>query len=249
MERARNRTRRGFTLIELLVVIAIIAILAAILFPVFAQAREKARMSSCTSNMKQLGNAFVMYASDYDGLMMDGNWTAGIADVSGWPADPAVVIDEKNGWPAYIMPYVKNRMIFDCPTSMDRIMSQTINGIDGNYVWNEEACDDAGDMLDNIGQGVPASIIIAMDGGDSAIENKTSLEAMLIDDLDSQKADTEQPNRHQNQACAVFADGHAKTLKKGDMLSGWRKFEAPWGINWNTEAAPNPNNVWHPSLR
>ena len=58
--------RRGFTLIELLVVIAIIAILAAILFPVFAQAREKARQATCTSNMKQIGMATLMYATDYD---------------------------------------------------------------------------------------------------------------------------------------------------------------------------------------
>ena len=60
--------RRAFTLIELLVVIAIIAILAAILFPVFAQAREKARQTSCLSNLKQLSSAMLMYAQDYDGL-------------------------------------------------------------------------------------------------------------------------------------------------------------------------------------
>src|SRR6476659_6898905 len=61
-----GRKHRGFTLIELLVVIAIIAILAAILFPVFAQARERARSAACLSNLKQIGLAFAMYAQDYD---------------------------------------------------------------------------------------------------------------------------------------------------------------------------------------
>ena len=65
-----NRKSNAFTLIELLVVIAIIAILAAILFPVFAQAREKARAASCLSNMKQLGLALNMYQQDYDGTLM-----------------------------------------------------------------------------------------------------------------------------------------------------------------------------------
>src|SRR2546423_4167943 len=64
---AQHVKRNGFTLIELLVVIVIIAILAAILFPVFAQARDKARQATCSSNLKQIGNVLVMYSQDYDG--------------------------------------------------------------------------------------------------------------------------------------------------------------------------------------
>src|SRR5688572_20769118 len=72
-----RRERAGFTLIELLVVIAIIAILAAILFPVFAQAREKARQTSCLSNMKQLGTSFMMYTQDYDERLPNSGLEAG----------------------------------------------------------------------------------------------------------------------------------------------------------------------------
>lgn len=72
------KKRTGFTLIELLVVIAIIAILAAILFPVFAKAREKGRQASCQSNLKQLGMAVVMYVQDYEAYpIMDGNYSDG----------------------------------------------------------------------------------------------------------------------------------------------------------------------------
>jgi len=105
-------TRRGFTLIELLVVIAIIAILAAILFPVFAQAREKARAISCVSNMKQLSLSVLMYSQDYDELFPTGlqqDW---------WD----------NTWYRIVTPYVKNLQVFRCP-------SDPLGTVPSGYSW------------------------------------------------------------------------------------------------------------------
>jgi prepilin-type N-terminal cleavage/methylation domain-containing protein/prepilin-type processing-associated H-X9-DG protein len=93
---------RGFTLIELLVVIAIIAILAAILFPVFAQARAKARQTACLSNMKQIGTAVLMYSGDYDESIV--------------PSENGAVGVNLTSWPTLIQPYVKNRDVFVCPS-------------------------------------------------------------------------------------------------------------------------------------
>jgi len=100
------RSGRGFTLIELLVVIAIIAILAAILFPVFAQAREKARAVTCVSNLRQLGTAIQMYATDYDQKYPYWNWGA-----SGQGGG-----NMKSLWHVAIFPYVKNTGIYACPS-------------------------------------------------------------------------------------------------------------------------------------
>ncbi len=99
-----SRNSAAFTLIELLVVIAIIAILAAILFPVFAQARERARQASCLSNMRQLSLAFLMYAQDYDEAL--------VPTVNYAVAPPARPI-----WSAVLQPYVKNEGIFNCPSA------------------------------------------------------------------------------------------------------------------------------------
>ncbi len=106
----KSQSNGGFTLIELLVVIAIIAILAAILFPVFAQAREKARTASCSSNARQMGLAINMYKQDYDERFPFGGWRP--------PPGP-------NGgtgtwdWQNSTAPYIKNKGVYFCPSSTD----------------------------------------------------------------------------------------------------------------------------------
>ena len=133
----------GFTLIELLVVIAIIAILAAILFPVFAQAREKARQTACLSNVKQVGLGLMMYAQDYDEVLPgnhDGrNATGGLphnvqGDAGGTDGNipsvknPLGFMTPDNGaastvirnWNRDLQPYLKNTQIYICPTAQPR---------------------------------------------------------------------------------------------------------------------------------
>ena len=115
--------RKGFTLIELLVVIAIIAILAAILFPVFARAREKARQTSCASNLRQIGLAVQMYAQDWDETLPP-NFT---------PGDPYTAANGVVSWRSILMPYIKNSQIHSCP---DYRPSLPYNGADFDSAGN-----------------------------------------------------------------------------------------------------------------
>ena len=111
-----RRAKTGFTLIELLVVIAIIAILAAILFPVFSRAREKARQTNCLSNTKQIMLGVQMYSQDYDEMLVSQYYGAG-PDYT---------------YRSAILPYVKNAQIFQCPSKR---MTTTFNG-GFDYGWN-----------------------------------------------------------------------------------------------------------------
>jgi len=113
--RNKGSRKAAFTLIELLVVIAIIAILAAILFPVFARARENARRASCTSNLKQLGLGIMQYVQDYDNFY---------PNTGSGNSDPSVtLVNNASGfglWKVYTYPYVKSVQIYQCPSGINQ---------------------------------------------------------------------------------------------------------------------------------
>jgi len=208
--------RKGFTLIELLVVIAIIAILAAILFPVFARAREKAKQASCLSNVKQLNLGIMMYAQDYDEILT------------------CVVHDDSAGvrwgfWYEVIQPYVKNAQIIVCP-------AQT--GITPGYGYNYPH---AGYRLYYHNEmpisriQYPAELMLFADS------NPTSYRYYLYCPCTSggtvhwavppgiRDATNVVSDRHNEGANVAFADGHGKWMKTSTMLADNAQTARLWG--------------------
>lgn len=232
MQRGRW-TGRGFTLIELLVVIAIIAILAAILFPVFAQAREKARQTSCLSNLKQLGTGLMMYAQDYDECV----------------CPPYNYPNDNMTWDRLVQPYVKNWQIIQCPSDAysTRATAPFVpNGIRRSYT-----------MPSHLGWEWGPNRIFPVSMAELSFP---SITVQLFERDNCQTwpnwqhcsvsdGSNEWAYRHNLMANVVYADGHAKA-HKGDprngryaILPGYRCW--PWRA---TDSAIRFTGNWHDML-
>jgi len=219
-----RRRHEGFTLIELLVVIAIIAILAAILFPVFAQAREKARSSSCLSNQKQIGLAFSMYAQDYDETFPLGYDTINALR-----------------WEDLVKPYIKGGNvggILTCPSASTRAYAYSMNpvlsatsmasaGKPADTVLTADACiaPNQANTIDKLPQSGPTFVYTAK-GFETMWEPKPTFSTgkgdpnatiIAATDLneDSNKGVGMLRYRHNEGVNTSFVDGHTKYTRRG----------------------------------
>ena len=194
--------KRGFTLIELLVVIAIIAILAAILFPVFARARENARKSNCQSNLKQIGLATMQYAQDYDE-------TYHLA----WTLNPTT------RYPRLLQPYMKNLDVFVCPSDPDVWVPET--GLRISYIcnYNLHPSGDANKSVSMAAVNRPSETISLAENADGATANRApdceyqwGCFGGAVSSGYNRWARVGR-TRHSEGANYVFADGHVKWMK------------------------------------
>ncbi len=206
---------RGFTLIELLVVIAIIAILAAILFPVFAQARESARTTTCVSNMKQLGTATMMYVQDYDEKYPDQR------DAKGRLVDgvfPLVVGKKPQGQNFYeeLNPYIKGDRIWLCPSAQ----SNPYPGNKGepaleSYHYNGFFCGTSMATVRNVANTLLFKESYRYHWAQSWLRPFGTNPKETTQNLTDQHC-YYSGNSHRNGCVVLFADGHAKYFREGD---------------------------------
>ncbi len=225
----------GFTLIELLVVIAIIAILASILFPVFARAREQARKSACNSNVRQITLALLSYAQDYDEAFCpfsQGNGYQGSLGYGG---------GDGPRWADVVMPYVKNSQIFNCPSDQTRMAIYAggsyfdIKNYTYGYVSPSSGAADYGVASRNLAEiPDPCKTIVVVDDGRGEDTGDTEYLGRVIpspsDDLASLGSRV-QGMRHTGASAsnlagqafnAGYVDGHAKFVRLTDsFMSQW----------------------------
>lgn len=208
--------RRAFTLIELLVVIAIIAILAAILFPVFAKAREKARQTACLSNLKQIGTSIMMYVQDYDET-----YPVNGTDLSNRGAYGR----QCNSWRTLIFPYVKNTDVFKCTSNPDNeALTLDNNSVDSpppaffvSYNCNgQTVLSQAGVAESDLK--LPATTIAILEAYVGPAGQKAAITEHLNYDFSEHQDDLFAG--HSGFTNYLFADGHAKSLRPSMTLQG-----------------------------
>jgi prepilin-type N-terminal cleavage/methylation domain-containing protein/prepilin-type processing-associated H-X9-DG protein len=199
--------RRGFTLIELLVVIAIIAILAAILFPVFAKAREKARQTSCLSNLKQLEVGMIMYKEDYDQKNVSAALPTTDAVTPNGPYGPTSC-GNHYWWFDMIYPYVKNSQIILCPS--DSGVATCLGFPNRSYQPNTNM----GGVADAAVQDAANTIHL--------IESKANYQA-----VDTDPGSYIYQNFHNGGWNISFVDGHAKWMTANGTNHSWNGQDYP----------------------
>jgi prepilin-type N-terminal cleavage/methylation domain-containing protein/prepilin-type processing-associated H-X9-DG protein len=206
----REREPRAFTLIELLVVIAIIAILAAILFPVFARAREKARTSSCSSNIKQLTIGLLQYAQDYD-ERFPGYGSGAPGTMSSSPPN--------QGWSVVMQPYTKSIQLLQCPSDKFKHTVTTGRGDYTDYFISGSPTTGQGvvEQFSSVSLGevtFPTNTILLGDGPSDTSQGEGDADSVL--NLAGLQASLTVPKcyqRHQDGANYGFVDGHVKWLQ------------------------------------
>jgi prepilin-type processing-associated H-X9-DG protein len=206
-------------LIELLVVIAIIAILAAILFPVFARAREKARQTACLSNFKQIGNALMMYTQDYDETLPthsigSGDWiVAFYNEPQSYGLTPPRI-----SWMYAIQPYLKNTQIYQCPDAVDNTGAAAPTALSrASYYGNGVVFGRPVAEVPN-----PASIIWSQEGIDitkNSVTRPSGCPSTACPGLTGYRAwlASSYSNIHSGGGNLLYCDGHAKWAKQSGI--------------------------------